>query len=275
MALRSGVRPSDVRPETHVEELGVDGDALHRTGRLRHRAANHSDPGSARFRHGYLARLEALIPGLGHLLRGGQVRPQLESTHPAPVVTPRHLLVDDAAAGRHPLHVAAPDGARVPEGVPVVDLALEHVGDGLDAAMGMPGESRAVERGIVATEIVKHEEGIEKGLLAGAEGPAKMHAGAFYRRPAGLYTLDLPYRVHRAAIPPLHLARNSARLSALILPRVVQGWEDGAAYANIEAHRPSSTPERQSTWRTKRAPGWCSRRVLETSPSSSTGPRLR
>ena len=61
----------------------------------------------------------------------------------------------------------------------VVDLALEHVGDGLDAAMGMPGESRAVEGGVVATEVVEHQEGVEKRLLAGTEGPAEMHPRAF------------------------------------------------------------------------------------------------
>ncbi len=109
------------------------------------------------------------------------------------------------------IHCTSPpaDGARVAQRVGVIDLALEHVGDGLDAAMGMPGESRRVESRVVAAEVVEHQEGVEKGLLAGAEGPAQMYPGALYGRPAGLgHALDLPYPVHGGAIPSLRAERN-------------------------------------------------------------------
>ena len=52
----------------------------------------------------------------------------------------RHLLVQDAAAGRHPLHVAGAEAAAVAEAVAVLDGPGEHVGDRLDAAVRMPRE---------------------------------------------------------------------------------------------------------------------------------------
>ena len=51
-----------------------------------------------------------------------------------------HLLVEDAAAGGHPLHVAGAEVAAVAEAVAVRDRAGEDVGDRLDAAMRMPRE---------------------------------------------------------------------------------------------------------------------------------------
>ena len=55
-----------------------------------------------------------------------------------------HLLVQDAAAGGHPLHVARGHLALVAEAVAVLDGAGEHVGDRFDAAVRMPRESGQV-----------------------------------------------------------------------------------------------------------------------------------
>ena len=56
------------------------------------------------------------------------------------------------------------------------DFACEHVGDGLDAAMRMPGESGEVVGGILVAEIVEQEERIELGGFAEAEGALQLDA---------------------------------------------------------------------------------------------------
>ena len=120
-----------------------------------------------------------LIAGRGHLERGGEIGPELEAVHAAGVVALGHFLVDDAAAGGHPLDVAGGDGAVVAHAVAVLDGAGEDVGDGFDAAMRMPGEAGEVVVGDVVAEIVEEEEGIEVGGVAEAEGAAEVDAGAF------------------------------------------------------------------------------------------------
>ncbi len=99
--------------------------------------------------------------------------------HAAGVVALGHFLVNDAAAGGHPLDVARGDGSAVADAVGVVDRAGEDVGDGLDAAMRVPGESGEVVFGDVVAEVVEEEEGIELGGVAETEGAAEMHSGTF------------------------------------------------------------------------------------------------
>ena len=76
-------------------------------------------------------------------------------------VAARHLLMHDAAARGHPLHVAGAEHALVAEAVAVIDLAGQDIGDRLDAAMRMPGEAGLVLVGIVVAEIVQQQERIE------------------------------------------------------------------------------------------------------------------
>ncbi len=99
--------------------------------------------------------------------------------HAAAVVAFGHLLVQDAAAGGHPLDVAGSHFALVAERVAVFDGAGEDVGDGLDAAMRMPGESGEVVVGILIAEVVEEEKRVEFLGLAEAEGALEAHAGAF------------------------------------------------------------------------------------------------
>jgi len=47
-----------------------------------------------------------LVAGLHHFFRGRQVCPQLEPVHGSRGTALGHLLMDDPAAGAHPLHVA-------------------------------------------------------------------------------------------------------------------------------------------------------------------------
>ena len=58
-------------------------------------------------------------------------------------------------------------------------IAPEDVGDGLDAAVGMSGESFAVILRVVRTKVVEHQEGIETGRLAETEDPPEVHTGPF------------------------------------------------------------------------------------------------
>jgi hypothetical protein len=85
----------------------------------------------------------------------------------------RALDVEDAAAGGHPLGVAVGDGAAAAVGVLVLEGAVDHVGHGLEAAVGMPGRAPGLARGVVdLTHLVHVDEGIDVGLGHAGEGPA-------------------------------------------------------------------------------------------------------
>ena len=55
----------------------------------------------------------------------------------------------------------------------MIDVAREHVGDGLDAAMRMPGKAGLIILGPIPAKIIHHQERIEIGRVAEAEGAAK------------------------------------------------------------------------------------------------------
>jgi hypothetical protein len=144
-----------------------------------HRAGDHLDDGAARI--GDLRDLfggDAAVARVRHLVRRGQVRPQLEAVHGAAGLSLRHLLVDDAAACAHPLDVARPDDARVAEAVAVVDLAAQHVGDRLHASVRVPGEPAQVVLGSVRAEVVEQQERVEALRRIEPDGPVQVNAGA-------------------------------------------------------------------------------------------------
>src|SRR5580704_8455467 len=55
--------------------------------------------------------------------------------HPARKVSFRHLLMDDAAARRHPLNVASRDGTAVAHAIAVLNSSRQDIRDGFDPAM--------------------------------------------------------------------------------------------------------------------------------------------
>jgi hypothetical protein len=67
----------------------------------------------------------------------------------------------------------------VAEAVAVLDRAGQHVGDGLDAAMRMPGEARTVILRPVVPEVVEEQERIELRRVAEPERAPEPDAGAF------------------------------------------------------------------------------------------------
>src|ERR1700682_3200334 len=102
--------------------------------------------------------------------------------HPARNVSFRHLLMDDAAARRHPLNVAGRDGTACAHAIAVLNSPRQDIRDGFDPAMRVPREPSQIILGNVVAEIVQEKEWIEVGCIAESESAAKMHASAFERR---------------------------------------------------------------------------------------------
>src|SRR5690606_14636915 len=73
------------------------------------------------------------------------------------------FLMQDAAAGGHPLHIAGPDTPARAGGVAMLELTLVHDGDGFKAAMRMlphaagAGRRRELRRG----RMIEQQEGTE------------------------------------------------------------------------------------------------------------------
>src|SRR5262245_25272723 len=177
VAERSPCRERDVQhlrigddfPHGPADAFHLPRDDAHR------RAVRRRDGGDLRLLH-------LAVAGVHHLALRREVGPELEARHAPLAVTLRHLLMDDPAPRGHPLHVPGRDDPAVAEAVPVLDIAVEDVGDRLDPAMRMPGEAAPVVLGILGAEGVEEQERIDLRELLMAEGPSQVHAGAFHRR---------------------------------------------------------------------------------------------
>src|SRR6266571_3499796 len=167
------------RRDPHVEIARVRRHPFDRTGFPPKAAADHADARAVVVGHlGDVAARDVLVARARHLQGRRQVGPELEAVHASPRVAARHLLMEDPAARGHPLHVTRSQGALVTEAVTVVHRPREHVGDGFDPTMGVPGEPRDVILGVVVTKVVEQEKGIEFFGVAKAERAAQPHAGA-------------------------------------------------------------------------------------------------
>lgn len=82
----------------------------------------------------------------------------MKTIHIALRITLQHLLVQDAAAGAHPLHVASGNIALVPKVVAVLDGAGEHVGDRLNPSVRMPRKSGQVIFRVVIAKGVQQQK---------------------------------------------------------------------------------------------------------------------
>src|SRR5712671_4613854 len=103
-------------------------------------------------------------------------------------ITLRHLLVQDAAPGGHPLHVAGSHAALIAQAVTMLDRSGENVGYGFNAAMRMPREAGHVILRILVAEVIEQEKGIELVGLAETKGALQTHSRAFQ---SGLCVDDL------------------------------------------------------------------------------------
>ena len=126
---------------------------------------------------------DRLVARRRHLERRGQVDPQLHGVGGAAAAVHllrRQLVVEDAAAGGHPLGVALGDHTAAAVGVVVGDLAVEDVGHGLETAMRMPRRPLGFVRRVdLRAEVVEEQERICLGhrQLAG-EGTSDAEPGA-------------------------------------------------------------------------------------------------
>ena len=92
---------------------------------------------------------DVLVARLGALVGLGQVHPELHAVQQAAFaqhLLGRHLGVHEAGARGHPLRVAAADHAAAAVGVAVLHLAVEQVGDGLEAAVRVVGRAERLAR---------------------------------------------------------------------------------------------------------------------------------
>jgi len=127
---------------------------------------------------------------LGGHTAGALGTPLPDQPMAAPVrVTGGHLLMDDPAAGRHPLDVAGAEQAAIAEAVAMLDGAGENIGDRLDAAVRMPRKAADIFGRIVVAEIVHHQERIGHRRISEAEDAMQLHAGAFHGRRCGTHML--------------------------------------------------------------------------------------
>ena len=73
----------------------------------------------------------------------------------------RHLVVEDAGAGGHPLRGAVGDEAAAAGRVVVREGAVHDVGDGLEAAVRVPGRAlRLAGRVLDGAQVVEQQEGV-------------------------------------------------------------------------------------------------------------------
>ncbi len=163
-----------------VEVFRVNDDVRNRAGYFSHPAADDLDfdaVGQDYFRDG--PALHVPVAGRHHFVGFGQIGPQLKAVHHSLGVPLGHFLVDDPTARGHPLDVAGGDNALIAHAVAVLHVAFEHVGDGLDAPVRMPGEPLEIVLRPVIAKIVQEQKGVELRHFAEAEDPLEMHPGPF------------------------------------------------------------------------------------------------
>jgi hypothetical protein len=80
----------------------------------------------------------------------------------------------------HPLRVAVGDQATAAVGVLVAEDPVDHVGDGLEAAVGVPGGALGLAGGVVdLAHLVHVHERVEVAQVHAGEGAADGEALAF------------------------------------------------------------------------------------------------
>ena len=102
--------------------------------------------------------------------------------HPATRVTLRHLLMQNATSGGHPLDVTGSEAATIAQVVAMLDATSENVRDGLDTAMRVPGEPGSVVVGNVVSKVVEEQKRVDVIGVPEAKGALEFDAGTFERR---------------------------------------------------------------------------------------------
>ena len=139
-----------------------------------------------------LSGLYFLIPRRGHLQRRRKIRPQLKSMHSPSLVAFRHLLMNNSAARRHPLHVSRRDCPVVSHAVAMLHSSRQHISNGLNPAVRMPRKTGEIILRNIIAEIVEQKKWIKLFCVSESECSAQMHPRAFQSR------LRLNQSLHRS-----------------------------------------------------------------------------
>ena len=86
----------------------------------------------------------------------------------------------DPASGSHPLDIAGADAAGVAEGVLMIDLAADHVGNGLDSPVGMHGKAFDVILRIVRPKMIEKQKRVEVIQARGRDAALKPDTGTLH-----------------------------------------------------------------------------------------------
>jgi hypothetical protein len=151
--------------------------------------------------------LDVLVAGIGHLELRGQVHPELDAVEQAARVDQRvrwALDVQDARAGGHPLRRAILNHAAATDGVLVQEGAVDHVGDGLEAAVRVPRCALGLAGPVVdLAHLVHVHERVEVGHVDAGEGPTNREPLAFETARRGGDGRDAAWSIGRLGLDGL------------------------------------------------------------------------
>lgn len=88
----------------------------------------------------------------------------------------RHLGMDNPSACCHPLHIAVFQFSHIAHVILMLHMPVEHIGHRLKTAVWMRRESTDIVAGVLRTELVQHQEGVEAAQLSTAEYSFQTHA---------------------------------------------------------------------------------------------------
>jgi hypothetical protein len=111
-------------------------------------------------------------------------------------IAKRHFLMNDPAASGHPLNISCRDHTPVSHAVSMLDVSLEHVGDGFDAPVRVPWKTVAVVSRIAGAKIIEEQKRIKERKFAEAESAFEFDPGTFKYRFAFKNLADFSRKSH-------------------------------------------------------------------------------
>jgi hypothetical protein len=127
-------------------------------------------------------------------MRSGEIGPKLKTPQQAWALW--HFLVNDPAAGCHPLNLVRVDDSGISYTVSVLDSAVKHVRYCFYAAVGVPRKAGDVISLVIRMEVIQQQERIQFWDMLISESALQTYAGALESRNASPYLSHLAYGVH-------------------------------------------------------------------------------
>ena len=150
-----------------------------------HLTSDHPDQCSAvgRGQEQDVVCFDALVARIEPLVGRREVDPELNAVEQPSAgneLVGGPLDVQDARPRRHPLRRAVRDEAASTDGVLMLEGAVDHVGHGLEAPMGVPGRALGFAGGVLhLAHLVHVDEGVELGDRHAGEGAPYRETFAF------------------------------------------------------------------------------------------------